>query len=230
MVKTDIDDEDSGFSVNIGIKWDPDPRVSLGAVYRSGPEFMVHQNNLIWSLEKERMIEWEDLAETTEGRQIRRDASDFTLKVPDTAGAGVAFRAADTERHGLRMTADVVYLWYEDLLEDFDSLWTGMEDSDKFTVENGAEIHLGVEYEPKFLEGDLFSGLFVRAGLYSDPDHAIRYTGTSVYAKELFPGGEDQLHYTGGIGVVLKSRVQLDTAVNISESMKQFSLSMVLYF
>ncbi len=40
--ETKIDDSDNGFSLNAGIKWDPHPKFSIGAVYRSGAKFTVY--------------------------------------------------------------------------------------------------------------------------------------------------------------------------------------------
>ena len=78
--------------------------------------------------------------------------------------------------------------------------------------------------------------LALRTGIYTDPDHTIRFTGTTnepvvdIFGKETFPGGDDQIHVTGGLGIIVSNKFQIDTAVNISEKNKQLSLSAVYRF
>ena len=220
--KTKIDDDDIGFSVNAGLKWDPDPRISFGAVYRSGPKFNVKYAAYQWNEAKELAV-----------LSLSPDQKDFTLKIPDSFGAGVAFRALDVEKHALQFMTDVVYIQYKDLLEDFDTVWKSV-DPKHFEINDVTEMHVGLEYEPKFLEGERLQALFLRAGIYSEPDHNIRYTGENLKYQQWFPGGdEDQIHLTGGVGVKLGVKgqsVDLDTAVNIADNNKQFSVSMVYYF
>ena len=48
--------------------------------------------------------------------------------------------------------------------------------------------------------------------------------------KEAAPGGEDQIHVTGGLGVVFSKHFQIDAAANIADRNKQLSFSMVYRF
>jgi hypothetical protein len=48
--------------------------------------------------------------------------------------------------------------------------------------------------------------------------------------KSVFPGGKDQLHITAGVGLVVSDQFQFDTAANIADKNKQFSLSAVYRF
>ena len=220
--ETIIDDADSGFSVNAGLKWDPDPRVSFGAVYRSGITFTVKET-------PSPRDPGDFLNELRPGNDYNPDLAEFTLTVPDSFGTGVAFRALDTDRHSLQFTLDVVHIRYTDLLKDFDILMSSAK-KDEFTVDNVTEMHVGVEYELKFIERTFLQSLFLRAGIYNEPDHTIRYTGSDTGYREMYPGGEEQTHYTGGVGIVVNDHIQIDTAANIAKNNAHLSISGVYRF
>lgn len=217
----EIDDEDIGYSVNTGVLWKPHPKVSIGAVYKSGPKFTVTGTLIL----TEAHLNIHGYGH----EEYEPDLTEFTLKVPDSFGAGIAFRATDY----LTFTLDVIHIQYEDLLEDFDiSADPRTYSKDNFTVDNATEIHFGVEYI-LLLDERYFA---LRAGIYNDPDHTIRFTGTTggpvedIAGRELFPGGEDQIHVTGGLGVVFNEYFQIDAATNISDRNKQLSISAVYRF
>lgn len=217
-----IDDDDDGFSINVGVMWIPHPQVSIGTVYRSGPEFTVTEEC------SERGVACPGVFNNPESINFS-DVAEFTVKVPDSFGAGIAFRVTDV----LTCTLDVVHLQYKDLLEDFDLIYYGDEyKKNNYTIDNATEIHAGIEYI--LLLGERL--LALRAGIYHEPDHTIRFTGTTGDAEDdagertRFPGGEDQIHVTGGLGLVLNDHFQIDTAANISENNTQFSISAVYRF
>ena len=209
-----IDDEDLSYSMNIGVLWRPRPKISIGAVYRSGPTFVAERETVA-------IVE-----ETVES--YNPDAAEFTVNVPDSFGTGIAFRATDF----LTVTLDVVHIRYEDILEDFDILAGTYYTTENYAVDNVTEIHLGGEYILPF--GDRFFAL--RAGIYHEPDHTIRFTGTTgdpaldLEEKEKFPGSDDQMHITGGLGLVVSEHFQVDTAANIAAKSTQFSISAVYRF
>lgn len=214
-----INDNDGNFSVNAGLIWRLQwleekfniPRASIGAVYRSGAKFEVTETFL-----NPVFIEDKDWARIT-------DLSEFTLKVPDSFGAGIAVRPIDN----LTLTLDVVHIEYKDLLKDFDIVFgQDIRIPKEYSVDNATEVHFGVEYVLSL--GERILGL--RAGVYNDPDHTIRYTGDDIVAKTLFPGGDDQIHVTGGVGLVVSEKFQIDTAANIATRNKQLSVSAVYRF
>jgi long-chain fatty acid transport protein len=225
--ETNINDDDSGFSINAGILWRPHSKVSIGAVYRRGTKFTVTEK-------PGRRVGRPNLLDPNDD-EYDPDLAEFTLKVPDSFGVGVAFRATDS----LTLTLDVVHIQYKDLLEDFDVAPFGefvrYYTSDYYTVDNVTEIHFGMEYILTLGE----RLLALRAGVYNDPDHTIRYTGTSEWEeweyihrpeRALFPGGNDQIHVTGGLGLVLNEQFQIDAAANIADRNSQFSISAVYRF
>jgi long-chain fatty acid transport protein len=215
-----IDDSDDGFSVNAGIKWEPHKNLSIGLVYRSGSEFRVKEKHgrgvIPQGLDPEINPNFADVAE-------------FTLNVPDSFGAGLAFRPNDV----LTFSLDIAYIKYEDLLKDFDIMYyTDSLTSDNFTVDNATELHVGVEYILAF-DNRIVT---LRAGGYTDPDHTIRFTGTTGEVerdskiKLLFPGGDDQFHVTGGLGIVFNEHLQVDAAADIADNIQQVSVSAVYRF
>ncbi len=205
-----IDDSDSGFSVNAGVLWRPLRKLSFGTVYRSGTSFTITEKGFNRGV-------------------LISGSEDITLNIPDSFGAGIAFGLTDF----LTFTLDVVHIQYEDLLEGFEILIEPQYLSkNNYTVNNATEVHFGVEY---ILPHDKRS-IVLRAGVYNEPDHTIRFTGTTgdpeqdVVEKEAFPGGEDQIHITGGVGLVVNKHFQVDAAANFADRMKQLSLSAVYKF
>jgi long-subunit fatty acid transport protein len=213
-----IDDKDSTFSVNFELLWEPHPKISFGVVYRSGPKFEVIQS--ISSIFPTLILDntFEEVF----------DFSEVTLKIPDAYGVGIKWQAKDT----LIFTFDVVHIEYEDLLEDFDSLYR-IPPEENFTVDNVTEIHLGVEYTMALGERRF---LALRAGTYYEPDHIIRFTGTTgsevgdIFSRTLYPGGEDQIHVSGGLGLAIGKHFQIDTAVDVADQVKQLSVSAIYRF
>ncbi len=217
----EVDDEAIGYSMNVGVLWKLHPKISIGAVYKSGPTFTVTGTLILTEAFMNRQGYGYEVYDP--------DVTKFTLKVPDSFGAGIAFRATDF----LTFTFDVIHIQYKDLLEDFDiSADPRLFSEDNFTVANGTEIHAGAEYI--LTPGERY--LAIRAGIYNDPDHIIRFTGTTnepevdIFERILFPGGDEQIHVTGGLGVVFNKYFQIDAAANIADRMKQLSLSAVYRF
>ena len=91
------------------------------------------------------------------------------------------------------------------------------------------ELRLGAEY--------LFPTkipIALRAGFWRDPAHGVKWNGPlndPNYVAEalLFPGSEDQNHYTIGAGLAWP-RFQIDFAYDTSDTYKVGSISMVTRF
>ncbi len=141
----------------------------------------------------------------------------------------MAFRATNF----LTLTLDAIHIRYEDLLDDFDvQFGEGVYTRNNFTVNNATEVHFGVEYILTIAE----RFLALRAGVYNDPEHTIRFTGSTgngffdFLGKAQFPGDDEQIHMTGGLGFIVNDHLQVDTAANIAEKDTQLSLSAVYRF
>ena len=198
-----MDDANTEFSLNTGLLWNPHPRISIGAVYKSGAEFTLKLTcSRGWGC-------------------VGNPDREYTVNVPNSFGVGVAFRVTDL----LTFTLDVAHIQYRDLLKDFDTVDViGTEDS--YTINNATETHFGAEYF--LILGKTF--LALRAGIYNDPEHNLRYTDSFAESAAHHPEGEDQIHVTGGLGLVLSDRFQIDTAMDIADKRKQFSFSAVYRF
>ena len=234
--KSWIDDRDGQFSVNAGLLWRLQfiekklniPKVSFGAVYRSGPKFTVRES-FSYGLLPVYAIAGVVITDTA----TLANNAEFTVKVPDSFGAGFAVQPTKD----LTFTLDVVHIKYQDLLENFNMILLPAAAKDNYTIDNATEVHLGAEYVLTLGE----KLLALRLGGYYEPDHTIRFTGTTAgkaadpaysdaVQKALFPGGDAQFHVTGGVGLVVNEHFQLDTAANVADKNKQFSVSAVYRF
>ena len=60
-------------------------------------------------------------------------------------------------------------------------------------------------------------------------DHKIHYVGERPIARARFQPGDDDLHLTGGFGLVV-GRFQIDLAADVSDYVDTLSLSTVVAF
>ena len=136
------------------------------------------------------------------------------IHVPNRAGFGVALRPGDK----LLIAADAVYIGYSSLAQDFAVVFpgTGLVGSD-FSVSNVVEAHAGVEY---LLTNSADHRVFVRAGVFTNPDHTTKFCGCASNATDnaiataqynLLPR-TTQVFGTAGIGFVVGKRFQADIA------------------
>lgn len=196
---TRIDDSDSDFVYNVGMLWRPAGWMNIGAVYRKGLRFVLDEQVL------------DEGVRATEAQDLYGETFDNVLHIPDSYGVGLSFRPAEP----WTILVDVVTVEYSDLLDDFK---TGLnritfpEIGLDFVVDDGTEIHLGVE--KIFLAGT--TPIAFRFGGWSDPDHRIRAKRATNEFGAVFPEGERVSHYTAGFGMTLKQAIQIDFAVDAS--------------
>ncbi len=69
----------------------------------------------------------------------------------------------------------------------------------------------------------------LRAGVWFDPDHEMRYLGSDPQLQTVWTRGEDELHWAVGFGLRFR-RFQLDAAVDVSDRVNTVSVSSVYYF
>jgi hypothetical protein len=168
------------------------------------------------------------------------EAFDTTFHVPDTAGLGVAWRPIPV----LALAADAVWIRYSNLTDDFRSAYSEIQVLDRpYAIEDAVEYHVGAEY---FFTSRI--PVAIRAGWWLEPAHGIEYVGPltcteTIFAEEdrvlcsanrirssiLFNGGEDQNHFTVGVGLAWP-RFQIDAAYDTSDNFKVGSLSGVFRF
>jgi long-chain fatty acid transport protein len=195
---------------NAGIIW-RNPRFNVGAVFRGGPSFGVHAERIYGPADP-----------TALPGKFLVPPRDSTFHVPNVYGLGLAFHRIETET----LLLDIDRVRYSQMLRDFanvDTLPT-VTDLPNFHVNDGTEIRLGYERA-------LTDTHFLRLGLWSDPDHRIRYEGPNPVNQTIWRRGRRENHYTAGYGWVIgEGDYQIDTAIDVSRNITTFSLSTVARF
>ena len=205
-------DTDVGF--NLGLQWKFLPKWNLAFVYRLGPEFEYDSAN--------------------NGVIVN---STTTFAVPDVAGLGVAFRPTDA----MLISFDYNFVEYSALTEEVTSNFVPqsalsqaeLDSLARIKTEDGSEVHLGFEYV--FLGG---TPVAVRIGSWFDPDHKMTFDGDPLVLDNiddranagLFFEGDDEVHVSAGVGVVIGKSFQIDAAVDVSTLVNTVSLSGVYRF
>lgn len=191
-----------------GVKWTVSPQLSFGMVYKDGASFPAP---VAAAPSVDRPVEIVGLTE---------------FHVPATFGVGAAYRPIPN----LTVTADLDRVHYSHLTDHFVSVIEyGSEDIEQVTgyrSQDGTEIHAGLEY---FLLTRV--PFAIRGGWWRDPAHSIRYTSQlrtvhDMAAAILFPGSENENHYSVGVGLAWP-RFQLDAAYDHARSMKTASVSVI---
>jgi long-subunit fatty acid transport protein len=192
-----IDSQSSDWSVTLGILGQLSSRWSCAAFYRLGPDFDIR----VVSLSGPGLV-----PTIPDGTVIEADSEVFPL--PDVFGLGVAFKPLGA--------LTVAFEWdrvrYSQIFEGDDT--NRLDDAD--------ELHLGVEYV--FIRATPI--IAVRSGIWLDPDHRIRTVGDDVVERALLRGGDDELHYTVGLGFVFEN-FQIDLGVDLSELVDRVALSAI---
>jgi long-subunit fatty acid transport protein len=216
-----VNDEDSSEQYTLALLWNPTGKLSVGAVYRYGPEF---------DTDKER---WEqiDLDPDPVGTDyywVLDWKLRSKLKIPDVYGLGISYRFLSN----LTAALDVNYVEYSDLLEDFTMEPNAQNDPDDIEIDDTFEIHAGVEYVMGF--GDIPVAL--RCGYFYRPDHSARYVGPitspddQALKDRLANKDYDEHIFSAGFGTVLFDILQVDVAASYSELITEGTISVVYRF
>ena len=211
VLATATQDGDSvAVSANVGAQYALRSDLKIGAQVRRGPRFDFTQHDVVRS---------SGIDLTRAGR----------FKVPDVASVGVEWRIRST----VRVLADYTRVQYSQLKKDFidiQALSSGRQD--QLRIDNGNEVHGGVEY---VLLG-LPKPTALRVGAWFDPDHAVRYIPTAandavdVLLRATLPGGENLVHYTFGAGVALTNRIEFNAGADLSRRTTYVTASGVVRF
>ena len=192
-----------------GLKWSPMDKISIGGVYKKGPEF-------------EAPLFYGDIASGFDFSQV----ATTNFHIPDIAGVGVSVRPIPV----LTLNLDAVHVKYSNLVDEFISAVPEVRAAgNPFKAEDVVELHFGAEY---FFATKVPFAL--RGGYWRDPSHSIEWDGplnhpNFIAEAMLYPKGEDQNHYSIGGGFAWP-RFQIDFAYDTSDSYKVGSISMVTRF
>jgi hypothetical protein len=146
--------------------------------------------------------------------EILLQATGFPVDFPDIYGLGFVYQGP-----GGHLT--VSFQW--DRVE-YSDIPTSLN-LDDVTMDDVNEIHLGAEYV--FFEATPIIAL--RLGTWLEPDHQMRSTGYDPFDRALQPRGDDELHYSAGLGIATQ-RFQIDLAVDLADRTDTISLSAIYNF
>lgn len=192
-----------------GVKWAPNDKFSVGAVYKQGakfpaPTFAANENT---------------------GFKFVK-AADTIFHIPDIYGAGVSVRPIPV----LTINFDAVHVTYSNLVDNFVSINADVRKLDKaYKANDVTELHLGAEY--------FFSTkvpIALRGGVWRDPAHSVEFRGpltspSAVASAILYPKGEPSNHVSVGVGAAW-TRFQIDAAYDRSRNFRVGSISAVTRF
>ncbi len=218
--QTQIGDDDDVAAI-AGLLWQASPRWSFGAVYRQGPSFELQARNVAGA------------AAPVPNQEFAVQTAEFN--VPDVYGLGIAFRPTDA----LTVTLDYDHVEYSALTENVVNIFREPADTspetraalDRLQIDDGDEVHLGFEY----VFFNVRNPVAVRLGTYHDPDHRMAFEGQPDGSPDqrslatIFREGDDELHYSLGLGVVFGG-FQVDAAADFSDPVETYSLSGVYRF
>jgi long-subunit fatty acid transport protein len=201
--------DDTGFGASAGVLWTPRRAFQLGAMFRRGPSFTFDQT----------LTNLPDESFQSSGR----------FKVPDTLAVGGAVRPAED----LTVAFEYTFVQYGDLKHDYvDVQAEATGKKDQFTIDDGSEVHLGVEY----VLSRVHLTPALRAGYWYDPAHAVEFTPVDLeqtteqrYAAYL-PGEDGLSHFTFGAGLPVSPRFELNAAADLSSRRNFYSVFAVFRF
>ncbi|HXT21124.1 MAG TPA: hypothetical protein VN923_10260, partial [Thermoanaerobaculia bacterium] len=205
-----LDGSDDALTGSVGVLWRPAAEWSAGAVYRRGGDFGFRARYV------------HGPASDRPGTVEPTVGGAGTFHAPTSWGAGVAWRPRDE----LVIALDWDRVGYSALADDLVNVLLAARDEGRvFSIADADEVHLGAEYQAVRWR----LPVAFRLGLWHDPDHRLRYSGSNVVLQARFAPGEDELHVCGGLGMVL-GRAQVDVAFDSSDLVDTFSLSTVARF
>ena len=192
-----IDSQDSDWSLTLGALGQLSRRWSGAVFYRQGPEFDIRSD----------IFSGPGLAPLfADGTLLDTDLSVFQL--PHVLGLGVAFRPLDA--------LTIAFEW--DRVE-YSRIFA---DDDSRRLDDGDELHLGVEYV-WVREKPIVA---FRSGLWLDPDHRIRTISDDLRQRALLQGGDDEWHLSLGLGLAFE-RFQIDLGADFSDLVDRLALSAI---
>jgi len=195
---------DADWTLSGGILWRLSDSWNIGGVYRQGPEIM---------MDGEAFAGYAIDLGVPPG-SVFIEATGQPVDFPDTWGLGFAYRVPDG-----RLT--VSFQW--DQIK-YSSIADSLQLDDQ-TIDDVDTLHLGAEYV--FLDSTPIIAL--RIGTWFEPDHQVRATIDDLYLQSLLPAGDDDVHFSAGLGLATK-RFQIDFAIDFADRVDTLALSAIYNF
>lgn len=196
--------------VNLGFLWSLNRHWSLGGFFRQGSEF------------SGTAVEFSGpaLDPPYPVGTIADSATGISGKIPDVYGLGVAYRSQNGSWTGSFEWDRVRYSQFLTGIGSSDFI-----DTSYVALDDVSELRLGVEYAFRQLN----PLVALRGGIWRNPDHTIRSFEDDPLERALLPGGDDDVHFALGAGVVFKN-FQLDLALDVSDLVDTAALSLIYQF
>lgn len=245
-----IEDKDLDYSFTAGVSYHHDTGLSLGAVYSRGSRFNLKESFLVDPNLADGVVEL--IPGDTNLDTVPDFPVETSINVPDRIGVGVGVSPTDLKAGGaignlgVRFVLDLVWVEYSDLLEDFTPLFSAfpvnsprpLVQSD-FEIDDALEIHFG--NETQFVMGASGPDLFLRSGLFTNPDHRQRFVGRTgdseidtVFQNIFkFEDNDTEIGWSVGGGLAwtwAERRLQVDVAYASIGSFNEFVASLVFGF
>jgi long-subunit fatty acid transport protein len=185
-------------------------RWSLGGVYKNHPSFKTQGRSF-----------------DNKGLEERDQRETHGFHVPDIVGLGLAFSTSEGKT---KIALDLNRVRYSQRFSDIvranDIEPFGLTTRD-FRLDDASEAHLGLEHVFLAVDSRLV-GTFRLGGWWEqahEPDFLTRPDLKPLFGEK----GQDEIHWSGGVGFVVKEDFQIDAAVDISRLVKTVSLSIVKF-
>jgi long-chain fatty acid transport protein len=215
--QTSINDTQTAVSASLGVLYRASDLLSVGFTYGKSPKFNTSEN--LQTNPGFRTLNTAPFGTNQPLTTVANFPAPVQINVPDHFGAGVAIRPNTR----LLIAADAVRMNYSSLSKNTAVIFqVGSVQGTEYVTPDVTELHLGAEYNV-FNMMQKFP-VFVRAGVYTNPNHLVTYTpipatainAASVNASEiakynLLPR-EDETRGTVGVGFVFTTRFQVDVA------------------
>jgi long-subunit fatty acid transport protein len=163
------------------------------------------------------------------------------FRVPHTLAIGASIvrtslHASGGVRHVLTLAGEVTRVTYGRLRRDFVTEQArSSQREESFAIDDGTELHGGVQYSKPTLR---FRPRF-RVGVWYSPDHSVQFTPSPSSTTALdrmfderlavaLSTGEGEVHYTGGVGLTLSGRLELNAGVDFARTTRVFSTSIIV--
>jgi hypothetical protein len=201
-----IDDWD--WAVNLGFLWQISSQWNVGGFFRQGPELLMKGQTLSGPF----------LPGVPEGTVL--DTAESPIQFPNVFGLGIAFRS---EGEAVTVVAEWDRVQYSNLLDSLDP--ENFDVSEGAALDDGDEVRAGFEY----VFFNWTPVVAIRLGTWLEPDHRIRDVGDDPLVRAVFQAGDDEWHFTAGVGIVIRS-FQMDVGFDLSDVVKTASVSTVFSF
>lgn len=213
LVQQRIEDNDDALLLNAGFLWKlgKGQRWSLGGAYRQGERFQVEGQ-----LKPGPALGGEEIPPGLASNRLQ-----FTI--PDSFGLGVAYSASQGRT---KLAFDWNRVLYSQRLAD--SVPRGSELRSSVRQLDSDELHLGVEHV--FLVVPSLFVATVRGGAWHETAHDLEIVSRDPGDRAFAVPGKDQLHWSFGLGLVVKEDFQIDVGADFSDPVKTVSLSLVKFF